>query len=157
MSTLRIAGLGFLAAFLSSCAGGAFDRDWNAAVAAYEAEGAPAEAPFLGPWTGTWLSDMNAHTGGLRCLVSPVDSGSETTYEFRYHATWGDFFSGGYRADYEVTPDGKGGFEVKGSKDLGMFGSFDHEGLIQGDAFDSTYASDKGDHGAFKLKRPAKD
>ena len=156
MSTLRIAGIGLLAAFLSSCAGG-FDRDWNEAVAAYEAEGAPADAPFVGPWTGTWLSHLNEHTGDLRCLVSPVEAGSETTYEFRYHATWGDFFSGGYRADYEVTPDGKRGYQVKGAKDLGLFGSFDHEGWIRGDSFESTYASDKGDHGVFELKRPEKD
>lgn len=138
---------------LSSCAGAKFNRDWNQAVAAYES-GEGGKNPVSGPWTGTWLSHVNGHTGDLRCLVSPAESADSNTYEFRYHATWQKILSGGFTAEYDVEKQGRSGFLVKGEKDLGPFGGFQHEGRIKGDTFDSTYASDMGDHGVFELKRP---
>lgn len=150
---LRFASLVVLPALFASCAG-QFERDWETAVASYQEEGMHDSAePFLGPWKGTWESGMNEHTGDLRCLVTPAD-GEEEGYEFQYHATWGSFFQGGFLAFYEVNPDGKGGFLVSGSKDLGLFGGFDHEGRIEGNRFESTFTSEKGDHGTFEMERP---
>jgi len=144
-----------LAILLSNCAGAKFNQDWNAAVAARQAGGK--SDPITGPWTGTWLSHVNAHTGDLRCLVEPKEgtsAGKPGDYQFRYHATWGKLMSGGFTTDFPVTKDGRKGYRVKGSKKLGLFGGFDHDGQISGDTFDATYASDLGDHGVFEMKRP---
>ncbi len=149
----------FAALTLASCAGARFERDWNQAVAAHTS-GEGAKDPVAGPWTGTWLSHVNGHDGTLRCLVTPLESASGATgetskpYRFRYRATWQKVLSGGYTADYTVVPQGKRGYQVDGVKDLGLFGNFQHEGQILGDRFESTYASDMGDHGVFELKRP---
>ncbi len=146
-------GLVGLAFALASCAGAGFDRDFAAAVAARESGGNAKDA-VAGPWAGTWLSHVNGHNGDLRCLVTPSDSGDEDTYDFRYHATWGSFFQGGFTGEFAVTEDGRRGYRVKGEKDLGLFGGFQHDGWIKGDSFEATYASDMGDHGVFEMERP---
>ena len=146
-------GLGLIAVTLASCAGAKFNRDWDAAVAAHQS-GETAKSPVEGPWTGTWLSHVNGHNGDLRCLVTPAEDGADSTYDFRYHATWGSFFQGGFTPQFTVKPDGKRGLRVKGEEDLGIFGSFQHDGWIKGDTFEATYASDMGDHGVFELARP---
>ena len=55
---LLLAGL-----FLTSCA--SFERDWKQSVADYEAGKVSAPA---GPWTGTWTTSTNGHTGNLRAV-----------------------------------------------------------------------------------------
>lgn len=144
-----------LAMVLSNCAGAKFNRDYQAAVAARQA-GGKSDA-ITGPWTGTWLSHVNAHTGDLRCLVEPkagTTAGQPGEYAFRYHATWGKIMSGGFTADFPVKKDRKRGYLIQGTRDLGIFGGFDHDGQISGEAFEATYASDMGDHGVFEMKRP---
>lgn len=136
---------------LAGCAGPAFNRDWKQAVAEWES--GSAKEPVAGPWTGAWLSGMNQHTGELRCLISPVD-GSEDLYRFRYRATWKKVLSGGFKVEFPVTPDVKGGYVFAGEHDLGMFGAFEHRGRIHGDEFSATYQSSLGDHGTFEMERP---
>ncbi|MBL9154992.1 MAG: hypothetical protein JNK37_21100 [Verrucomicrobiales bacterium] len=147
-----------LATVLSNCAGAKFDRDWQAALAARSAAPAHTKAdPISGPWQGTWLSHVNAHTGDLRCLVEPkpgTTAGQPGDYTFRYHATWGKIFQGGFDADFPVVKQGRRAYGVKGTKSLGLFGDFDHDGQIVGDTFEATYASEMGDHGVFEMKRP---
>lgn len=153
--TLSHTALGAVALLGIGCAGAKFEKDWQAAVATYETGGG--KNPVAGPWTGTWLSHVNAHTGDLRCLVTPTEGPHDVEgepYEFRYHATWGKFFQGGFATTFGVKPDGKRGLLVKGKKDLGIFGDFDHEGWVKDGTFEATYASEMGDHGVFEMRRP---
>lgn len=146
-----------LAMGFSSCAGAKFNQDWKEAVAARQAAGATRPDPVTGPWRGTWLSEVNGHHGDLRCLVEPLTGttpGQPGDYRFRYHATWGKFMSGGFSADFPVVREGRRAFGIQGTKSLGLFGGFDHDGRIEGDTFEATYASDAGDHGVFEMKRP---
>ena len=136
--------------FLASCAGARFERDWNTAIADHESGKTNA---VTGPWTGTWTTATNGHTGDLRCIVESNDGKTNGPHKFRYHATWGKIFKGGYNAEYDVKKSGSS-YAVTGSKDLGMFGTFDHDGKIRGNQFDATYESTKGDKGAFEMKRP---
>ena len=135
---------------LSGC-GMRFERDWKMAIEEHAAGNTTA---VTGPWTGSWETETNGHTGDLRCLVERPDDLKDDTYRFRYHATWGKIFQGGYTADYDVKRSGGGGYSVKGSKDLGMFGEFSHDGTIRGEAFNATYESSGGDTGTFLMKRP---
>ena len=135
---------------LSSCASPRFERDWNEAVSSFE--NGKVSAPS-GPWSGTWTTSTNGHTGDLRCIVSPVDE-SEDRYRFRYHATWKQILAGTFPVEYQVTKSGGKRFHVEGSQDLGLFGAFSHKGEITKDSFQATYSSDDGDLGSFEMKRP---
>ena len=146
----RILGAMAIATLFSHCAGARFNADWDRAVTDQHAGKHDA---VTGPWEGNWLSHHNQHTGALRCLVDPV-SGSDELYRFRYRATWKNFLSGGFAADYTVKSDGGAGYRVTGEKDLGSFGTFTHDGRIRGNDFEATFRSSSGDHGEFSLKRP---
>jgi len=135
--------------FLANCASARFEKDWKTAVAGFESE---TTDPVSGPWTGKWTTETNGHTGDLRCLVSPAKA-SDDAYQFRYHATWSKIFKGGYTTEYDVKKSGSG-YTVKGSKDLGIFGDFSHDGKIKGDTFNAQYESSTGDKGGFFMKRP---
>lgn len=136
-----------LATMLTSCS--SFEKEWNAAVTEYR-NGA-VKAPE-GPWTGSWTTSTNGHTGNLRAIVKESKK-HPGEYDFRYHATWAKIFSGSYRVTYPVT--GRGGtFHVDGAQKLGPFGTFRHKGEIRGNTFEATYSNDKGDLGEFQMKRP---
>ncbi|MEM6278702.1 MAG: hypothetical protein AAF733_04440, partial [Verrucomicrobiota bacterium] len=54
-----------LSAFLlTSCA--SFEKQWDAAVADYQSG---AVRTPEGPWTGSWTTSTNGHTGDLRAIV----------------------------------------------------------------------------------------
>ena len=82
-----------------------------------------------------------------------MESKTGSDYTFRYHATWGKIFQGGFAADFPAVKEGRG-YRVKGTKSLGLFGGFEHDGKISGDTFTAKYSSEQGDHGVFDLKRP---
>jgi hypothetical protein len=147
---LTICELLAVAVLVSSCAGVGFESAWNHALEDYQAGDAAEDV--IGPWTGTWISEDNGHTGDLRCLASK-DAGSDELHRFRYHATWGQFFRGGFNAKFPVQPDGNG-YSVKGTQSLGLFGDFNHDGRIDGDAFRAKFGSAKGDYGVFEMNRP---
>ncbi|MDF2375143.1 MAG: hypothetical protein P1U81_02805 [Verrucomicrobiales bacterium] len=137
----------FSVAMLTSCT--SFEKEWNAAVSEYE-NGA-VKSPE-GPWTGTWKTNTNGHTGNLRAIVKESKK-TPGEYDFRYHATWAKVFSGSYRVTYPVVKSGSA-FRFDGEQKLGPFGTFGHKGKIQGDSFTATYSSDKGDLGDFQMERP---
>jgi hypothetical protein len=138
----------FVAAFLlSSCT--SFERQWRQSVADYQTGKVAAPA---GPWTGTWTTSTNGHTGNLRAIVSPAED-KPGEYDFRYHATWAKILSGSYKVRYPVTKRG-GTHHVDGEQKMGVFGTFRHRASITRDRFDATYSNDKGDLGKFSLRRP---
>src|SRR5947209_8777115 len=50
-------------------------------------------ASIEGRWEGTWQSDANHHTGGLRCILTR--NGNDDAYHADYHATYWKIFSFG--------------------------------------------------------------
>ncbi|MEM7698472.1 MAG: hypothetical protein AAF236_08730 [Verrucomicrobiota bacterium] len=140
----------FIAIALTFTACSSFERDWRKAVADYEAGGV--EAPN-GPWSGTWTTTSNGHSGDLRAIVTP-DGTSDGDYKFRYHATWLGGFSGTFPVTYPVTRSGSR-WKVTGEENLGIFGSFRHDGTITKNRFDATYSDDQGAVGEFKMTRPS--
>lgn len=147
MKPFTLCSLLFLAVMLSSCT--SFEKEWNAAVADYQS--GAVKTPE-GPWTGTWTTTSNGHTGDLRAIVkeSPKKPGE---YQFRYHATWAKIFSGSYTVSFPARKQGNS-VAVDGEKKLGAFGTFGHKGKITGNRFDATFSSEKGDIGVFEMKRP---
>lgn len=148
---LSLFGLTVAALVMSNCAGIDFNSAWEEAVDDYQAGNSDG---VTGPWTGTWLSHENAHTGDLRCLVTR-EADSDDLHRFRYHATWGKSFRGGFKAKFPVKPDGED-YIVKGTQSLGLFGDFNHDGRIEGDSFKAKFGSAKGDYGVFEMTRPEK-
>lgn len=135
------------ALILTSC--GTFERDWEQSVAEYKAGKVSSPA---GPWTGTWDTRTNGHSGNLRAIVTPSGNG-DGQYDFRYHATWAKILSGTYTVRFPVKRSGSG-YTANGEKNLGPFGTFGHRAKIRGNQFRATYSSDKGDLGSFLLQRP---
>ena len=93
---------------LSGCS--TFNRDWKSAAA----KPMPANS-VEGRWEGKWHSDHNGHTGGLRALVTKLDSGQ---YEARFHATYAVVLSFSSTVNLDVRPAG-GLQQFSGSADLG--------------------------------------
>ena len=134
---------------LAWIAGGcsSFNREWKRA-----ATPSPTNA-MTGRWEGTWHSDVNDHSGLLRCLVTPLTNG---VYQARFYAKYkrGITFSFSYTAPLTVRRN-KEVFQFEGEANLGWYagGRYEYQGHADGMDFFSTYRS-KHDHGTFRMKRP---
>ncbi len=127
---------------LSGCS--TFERDWEAAAST------PAD-PVLGRWEGTWLSAVNGHKGGLRCLISKDEQGKT---QARYRATYACCFSFEYTVEMHVRAEGTV-HHFEGLADLGWLagGEYHYEGKITPAGSESTYSSES-DNGTFRMDRP---
>ena len=98
-----------------------------------------------------WVSDVNHHSGNLRCLVS---RDSEGRYRARFRATYAKVLHFSYSVPLEVQPH-QDGWEFSGQENLGKLagGNYYYEGRASPINFVSSYRS-KYDHGLFKLHRP---
>src|SRR5689334_22675998 len=103
----------FLSAlFLSSCTG--IPAGWS------NAKRTSGTDPVSGAWIGTWRSEKSGHHGGLRCVITRI---GPVNCHFRYSASWAKILCAGFSLNSTVRLDGKGGYTVTGSKDLGkVFG-----------------------------------
>ena len=141
---LRFAAVLALVAAAAGCS--TFDDDWKAAQGF--------AVGIEGRWEGTWSSDANGHTGGLRCLVTRrPDQG----FDARYHATYSGC-CGTVSFEYTVpmtVQDDPDGWRLRGSADLGWIagGVYEYDGLATLRRFFCNYQS-SGDHGIFSLERP---
>lgn len=106
---------------------------------------------LLGRWEGTWSSEVNAHNGNLRCLITPNKDG---TYNARFHAIYRKVIGFGYAVPLELT-ETNGAFEFSGHANLSWWagGVYCYEGHGQKADFFSTYRC-KYDHGTFQMTRP---
>lgn len=97
------------------------------------------------------MSDVNQHTGRLRCLVTRVD---EANARARFRATYGRIFRFSYTVPLAVQPH-LDGWEFSGEENLGKLagGVYYYEGRADPTNFFSTYRS-KYDHGTFQMHRP---
>ena len=123
-----------------------FNHDWK--VASHQSTPL---TELQGRWEGLWLSDVNAHTGKLRCVISKKEGGD---YRARFHAKYGNVFSFGYTVDLKAEPFG-GSYKFRGQANLGWLagGIYSYEGHADQTNFFSTYSS-KYDHGTFQMTRP---
>lgn len=135
-----------VAVLVTGCGG--FEREWQRAMADYRS--GPVGAP-AGPWEGGWRTSNNGHSGKLRAVVRPV-AGKPGVFLFRYHATWG-ISAGTFEIECPVVVTGKR-VNVAGEKEIPMFGSFRHSGVISGQTFEATFSGEEGDVGKFSLRRP---
>jgi hypothetical protein len=122
-----------------------FDRAWRKAAEV------PSNANELtGRWEGVWLSDVNAHTGKLRCILTKADDGR---YRARFHAKYQKILSFGYTVMLNAERDAQG-FKFHGDADLGWLagGVYTYEGRAGATNFFSTYNC-KYDHGTFQMSR----
>jgi hypothetical protein len=97
------------------------------------------------------LSDINHHTGELRCVVTKREDGM---YRARFHAKYNKVLSFGYTVPLKVEPAADG-FHFSGEADLGWLagGVYHYDGHADTTNFFSTYSC-KYDHGTFKMGRP---
>lgn len=131
---------------LAGCS--SFNRDWKAAGA-----GGSAPDPLAGRWEGTWRSDVNAHTGALRCLITPATNGTYTArFQAKYRKLVQLTFS--YAVSLVVT-NRDDGHHFEGEADLGWLagGRYTYRGRATVNRFHSTYACPH-DHGIFEMTRP---
>lgn len=128
------------------CGCSTFNRDWNRA-----ARQPTNPASIEGRWDGKWLSDVNGHTGRLRCLLSRE---SDSRYQARFRATYWKVFRFNYTVPLEFERrDGE--WHLTGEEDLGKLagGVYRYEGHATPTNLFSTYRS-KHDHGTFQMRRP---
>ncbi len=139
------------ALLLSSCAS-SYNKAFDQSAAEYSA--GKVKSPE-GAWEGTWTTSTNGHTGPIRAIVSE-DLDKPGHYDFKYRASWNNFFSGTFNVNYAAKRRG-GSYLVNGSEDLGPFGEFQHDAIITPSRFSASYKKNGGEEiGAFQMKRPAK-
>lgn len=97
------------------------------------------------------MSDVNGHTGKLRCLLSAED---DNRYRAHFRATYWKVFRFGYAVSLQFEQR-DGGWRFTGEEDLGKLagGVYRYEGQATPTNFFSTYRS-KHDHGTFQMERP---
>ena len=128
---------------------GTFNREWNKALKE------PVVAAGLeGPWQGRWRSEVNGHSGKLRCLVKPQEDGK---YQARFHAKYAGIFSFSYAVVLQ-TKQVDQDIKFQGEADLGKLagGIYYYDGMADPTNFFAAYRS-RHDHGVFEMQRPAAD
>ena len=106
---------------------------------------------IAGRWEGRWLSDVNAHTGKLRCIISGETNG---ICQAQFRATYKTILSFSYTVPMQVERR-DGVWQFRGEEDLGALagGMYRYTGSATVTNFHSTYDS-KYDRGLFEMSRP---
>lgn len=125
-----------------------YESRWKAAAT----RPASAADGLAGRWEGTWQSEANGHSGGLRCIVTRT---GDDTFEADYHATYWKIFGFGYAMPLRAGRREGDVVHFNGDADLGWLagGNYHYDGRATGEEFYCTYRS-KSDHGFFKMTRP---
>jgi len=138
-----------IAVALSSCAS-PYHRGFTEASAALPRPPVNAE----GPWLGSWVSEVNGHTGPLWCIVQPTPD-QPSKYDFRYRAGWGVFKFGDYTHTVPAKRGKDGSLALSGEMKLpGGLGTYQVKGKLTREIFTATYQG-AGDQGTMSLKRPS--
>ena len=133
------------ALLITACTG--LPRGWQ------DAKSAASNDPVSGAWIGTWRSDTNGHSGGLRAVATKQ---AGDVWQFRYRASWAKVLCAGFTMDAKVQPAGKGAWKVTGGKDLGgaLGGTFTCNGTVRGGEFKARYDS-RMDRGVMEMRKAA--
>jgi len=128
------------------CGCSSFNRDWKRAGQ----HPAPTDA-ITGRWEGRWLSEVNAHTGKLRCLITHQ---TNDVYAARFRASYMTILRFSYTVPLTVTAS-NAVWQFHGEEDLGApaGGVYHYVGSATATNFHSTYDS-KYDRGTFEMRRP---
>lgn len=139
--------LASLAIALYACGCSSFDHAWRRA-----GRQPVAPASIAGRWEGRWLSEVNAHSGKLRCLISTPANG---VCAARFSATYLRVLHFTYTVPLKVQPT-ETGWRFQGEENLGKLGGgvYRYDGDATVSDFRSSYSSQY-DHGIFEMKRPA--
>jgi hypothetical protein len=126
--------------------GCSFSHEWKQA-----AKFSSPVSELEGRWQGTWVSEVNGHTGALRCLMSREEAGR---YRARFRATYAKVFTFGYTVQL-ATEETNHTARFRGEANLGWLagGIYRYEGHTDGTNFLATYSC-KYDHGTFRMTRP---
>ena len=145
----RLLNLAAILSMLLLCGGCGFNRAWSKA-----ARNATPSDSIEGRWEGRWLSDVNGHTGRLRCVLTRTSS-STNTYTAYFRATYWKIFRYSYKADFPFELKDHGVWQFQGDENLGWLagGIYHYEGRVTSTNFHATYRS-KYDHGTFEMSRP---
>lgn len=135
-----------LALALLVCGCSSFNREWKRAGK----QPAPTNS-ITGRWEGLWLSDVNAHTGKLRCIVTHQ---TNDLYAARFRATYKKILRFSYTVPLTVNAS-SAVWHFRGEEDLGALagGVYRYVGSATTTNFHSTYDS-KYDRGTFEMHRP---
>jgi hypothetical protein len=135
-----------IALVLLVCGCSSFNREWKRAGK----QPAPTDS-ITGRWEGHWLSDVNAHTGKLRCIVTHQ---TNDLYEARFRATYMKILRFSYTVPLTVNASNDV-WHFHGEEDLGAMagGVYRYVGSATATNFHSTYDS-KYDRGVFEMQRP---
>lgn len=128
------------------CGCSSFNRDWRKA-----AHQPVAPDAIEGRWEGSWISDVNGHSGKLRCLLTREEA---DRYRAHFRATYWKVLRFSYAVPLEFHAHDTG-WEFNGEANLGKLagGVYYYEGRASLTNLHSTYHS-KYDHGRFELHRP---
>ena len=147
MNTRKL--LSLIVAFVGLIASGCstFNYEWQREAR----KPAPTNA-ITGAWEGRWISDVNGHSGRLRCLIA---QGTNGVLDARFYATYKRVLHFGYTVPLQprFAPNGTA---FMGSADLGILagGVYRYSGYATPTNFFSSYDS-KYDRGTFVMERPA--
>lgn len=134
-----------VALLLLSCGCSSFNREWRRV-------GKQGDSPdsIAGRWEGHWLSDVNAHTGKLRCIVTGETNGICAA---RFRATYMKVLDFSYTVPLKVEQR-DGIWHFQGEEDLGAVagGIYRYIGSANSTNFHSSYDSQY-DHGVFEMRR----
>lgn len=119
-----------------------FHRHWNVAPV-------PPDS-IEGQWEGLWKSDVNGHTGRLRCIVTRI---ADDQYRARFQAVYWKLFRFTHTVVLE-TRETDGSHTLHGSANLGWWagGEYKYEGETTATEFTARYESSR-DHGVFEMRR----
>ncbi len=122
-----------------------FERQWQE----YQPSAMSANS-IEGRWEGEWISEVNGHHGGLRCILSRTGAGD---YHADFHATYSKVLRVCYSVDLSVR-EANGRFLLKGEANLGRLagGIYYYEGEATPAEFKCSYRC-KYDHGTFHMTR----
>lgn len=138
--------IGFLALTTLIFGCSSFNREWKRVGQ----QPAPTDG-ITGRWEGYWLSDVNAHTGKLRCIITHQ---TNDVYAARFRAHYLKILRFSYTVPLTVTTN-NGVWHFHGEEDLGALagGLYRYDGSANATDFHSTYDS-KYDRGTFEMQRP---
>lgn len=149
-----------LTPLFGACGAVRFQRAWSGYEPPAElADTSPAQpapsspASIEGRWRGEWRSSFNGHSGGLRCLLTPVEDPGRVRAWF--YSTYASILFFQYQTELALSlaPDGRVFFE--GEQDLGkaVGGVYRYDGVIDGARFHAHFRADNGDYGVFEMRR----
>lgn len=142
----------FATVFLASCS--EYSKDYRTSATKFTKAKVSPTTP-VGPWEGSWKSEVNGHHGPLWCLITQ-DPKNPDLWNFRYRAGWGILKFGDYTHPVTAKLAKDGSLALNHKMTLpNNFGTYTVTGKATPKKFDVRFHGN-GDKGTMTLRRPAK-